>query len=463
MRVLINMWETKIPNHITVLYIYAILNLVLLFHVTLANGHVIVTDIYNATIRTYEDYPASFGPNLPSNGLRGRLHYVVPHDACAKVEPPPQIDNRTLWIALIARSHNGCDFAVKILNAENAGYNAAIVHNFRNHDNLVHMGAGAVGNKAKIPSVFVGWHSGDELASFYQYSQRRDYTVILDPHLPFNMKNYLFPFAAVMGGCLMIGCFVMMGRSCRNIARRHRSRLPSRHLKKIPIKKFKKGEAYDVCAICLDEYEEGDKLRVLPCAHAYHCKCIDPWLTKNKRTCPVCKRRVIPRDQDSASDSDSEEEASPAPTERTPLLGRSQPENHGSSARRGRFESSGLPESVRNEVADIRFGQDNAPSPADSEQGAVGGISVVDETMVIRAAAAAVARRGPGEASSTSTGSEEPNTSAGKKESLDTWLPNLAASPPDSDNEHKEDEVLMVIPPPCEPVSDGRRPNNHVV
>ena len=34
-------------------------------------------------------------------------------------------------------------FSSKILNAESAGYNAAIVHNFQNHDSLVHMGAGA--------------------------------------------------------------------------------------------------------------------------------------------------------------------------------------------------------------------------------------------------------------------------------------------------------------------------------
>jgi len=55
---------------------------------------------------------------------------------------------------------------------------------------------------------------------------------------------------------------------------------------------------------------------------AYHVKCIDPWLTKNRRVCPVCKGKVIlPGMSDiSDTDSDSENANNNSANERTPLL-----------------------------------------------------------------------------------------------------------------------------------------------
>ena len=52
---------------------------------------------------------------------------------------------------------------------------------------------------------------------------------------------------------------------------------------------------------------------------AYHCKCVDPWLTKTKKTCPVCKQKVVPSQGDSDSDTDSSQEENEV-SEHTPLL-----------------------------------------------------------------------------------------------------------------------------------------------
>lgn len=49
----------------------------------------------------------------------------------------------------------------------------------------------------------------------------------------------------------------------------------------------------DICAVCLSQVCEGEKVRSLPvCSHRYHAACIDAWL-KNHTTCPLCRNKII--------------------------------------------------------------------------------------------------------------------------------------------------------------------------
>jgi len=47
------------------------------------------------------------------------------------------------------------------------------------------------------------------------------------------------------------------------------------------------------CAVCLCEFEDDDRLRLLPkCSHAFHVDCIDTWLLSHS-TCPLCRRSLL--------------------------------------------------------------------------------------------------------------------------------------------------------------------------
>lgn len=49
----------------------------------------------------------------------------------------------------------------------------------------------------------------------------------------------------------------------------------------------------DQCSVCLEKFQDGDQLRLLPCMHKYHRCCIDEWF-QNSPECPVCKHSIIP-------------------------------------------------------------------------------------------------------------------------------------------------------------------------
>ncbi|XP_037019620.2 E3 ubiquitin-protein ligase RNF43 [Artibeus jamaicensis] len=55
-----------------------------------------------------------------------------------------------------------------------------------------------------------------------------------------------------------------------------------------------------VCAICLEEFSEGQELRVISCLHEFHRACVDPWLHQH-RTCPLCMFNIVEGDSFSQS------------------------------------------------------------------------------------------------------------------------------------------------------------------
>lgn len=61
-----------------------------------------------------------------------------------------------------------------------------------------------------------------------------------------------------------------------------------------------------VCVICQCDFEKREMVRMLPCSHHFHLKCVDKWLRGN-RTCPICRQNAGPEsDEDEAAARDGQ-------------------------------------------------------------------------------------------------------------------------------------------------------------
>ncbi|XP_017846838.1 E3 ubiquitin-protein ligase RNF13 isoform X2 [Drosophila busckii] len=296
-------------------------------HQFFIEGHVLVYKrITNQLIEEFNDLPSRFGPEISGNSLR---LFAVPADntyGCKHLKPPPRTGYppNAKFVVIISRGGD-CTFETKVRVAQSAMYYAVIIYN-NEGDELEQMTANNV-TGIHTPSVFVGLTTGKILLSFYT----TDVDLLINDELPFNINTQLIlPFSILIGLCFLIMIVYMIYKCIREQRRQRRYRLPKRMLKKIPVLRYTKNNPntkYETCVICLEDFVEDDKLRVLPCSHPYHSHCIDPWLTENRRVCPICKRKVFTKGETRASRNrqPSLDSVTDTDDDTTPLLQQQQP------------------------------------------------------------------------------------------------------------------------------------------
>ncbi|KAJ2901518.1 hypothetical protein GGI21_004679, partial [Coemansia aciculifera] len=235
-----------------------------------------------------------FGSHLSDDGLVGRLlivENVEPSnlDGCRPLSKP--LDPSESWVMLVERG--SCGFAEKVRNMQASGAVAVLVGDPW-YDLPITMYASGDTSDVRIPSSFI---------ARTEYNALRDAVMDAPSDRPFKVKLvrnefYELPFLDVLF-ITILSPMLMMGfiyALYRLRLRQHRLRdlAPTDFVNSLPVKtfyhsKYREGEPAE-CAICLDDFDDEDELRILPCKHHYHVKCIDRWLTTRKKFCPICKQ-----------------------------------------------------------------------------------------------------------------------------------------------------------------------------
>ncbi|XP_025717154.1 E3 ubiquitin-protein ligase ZNRF4 [Callorhinus ursinus] len=277
----------------------------------------------NASTVDFADLPALFGVPLAPEGVRGYLMEAKPANACHPIEGP-RPGNGSLGAIVLIRRYD-CTFDLKVLHAQRAGFEAAIVHNVRS-DELVRMAHvyEDLRRQIAIPSVFVGEAASQDLRVIARCDKAAHVLLLPDyPPCPDLDCHPVLAVSWVLGRALaLLTSTVLVVRQLWNWLWAWWSRgteAKPQACQKAQVRTFTRRN--DLCAICLDEYEEGDQLKILPCSHTYHCKCIDPWFSQApRRSCPVCKQSVAGTEDGSNSTIDSVGNEDPSlPGHRAPI------------------------------------------------------------------------------------------------------------------------------------------------
>ncbi|KAL5995611.1 hypothetical protein ACLOJK_025675 [Asimina triloba] len=217
------------------------------------------------------DLPATFALPVNRSGICGALDVAHPLDACSSIRSGlPRVGNaRRVRFVLIERGN--CSFEDKVKHAKEAGFRAAIVYDNEENHNLMSMlgdGQGIL----QIHAVFVSKRGGEILK---MYAQGEDGECCISPIIEGTAWTVLvismFSLVIIIS-VLAILIFIRNHRLQRQRTSYSSTAIRSEAVNDLPCLIFhascqNNNLTAETCAICLENYNDGETLRVLPCQH----------------------------------------------------------------------------------------------------------------------------------------------------------------------------------------------------
>ena len=276
--------------------------------------------------------------NIPTEGIGGHIIQPEPRDACQYV---PLTENLTGdWIALV-EGYPSCPIEM-VNNVRNAGYKLVIAFSYNNTNRSLSQDV----RNMQFPVAIVT----EDYANYLKVNALSKSST--DPITARVYSSDFFPVFVVSLPTLLLLCCVFLcclgfclckrnrdpdieyrihdiEERRRTFEQLHRQeRLARQELiesilrqlqelqvdlgaqvplgaaetKRLPKRKYHVGrEVCDACAICVEDFREDNDVRVLPCDHVFHPKCVDEWLSNHSSLCPLCKLDVSRKPNEGAA------------------------------------------------------------------------------------------------------------------------------------------------------------------
>ncbi|KAJ3359036.1 hypothetical protein GGF32_009647 [Allomyces javanicus] len=229
------------------------------------------------------------------------------------------------WIAVVERGT--CAFIDKVRAMQRSGAAGVIVgDNEPDGVGLLTMYAGGDTSDVHVPSVFVP-RAGYEALLLDAAGEAAPVAWIVAARLgadgtvpEWTVVDVIL--ASVVAPLALLLCVYTLCRACIYVtpggtgastsAARNEPATPQRVLDALPTIAYNRAKARDddptSCVVCLDEFEDDQTLRVLPCAHPFHVACIDTWLTERKNVCPICRFELVDTTAEGEENADDDDD-----------------------------------------------------------------------------------------------------------------------------------------------------------